>query len=1408
MWFKAGEYVLIRSAYTFKCISIDTSPLCILLTLLILLLEASNGSQYSHSICVADTGGTDNSTCLNGTIPCQTIGYALEGIPTNSTVIYVSNGVHVLKGSHNILGKSDIAIIGSDNVTINCTAGAGISFELSSNIFLDHLTFNNCGALHNSSSKNFQVVSKFIQYHVAVYISFCSNVTITSVKWSNSPSTALTMYNTVGVNVIKNCTFNNNGNGVSSNGGGGLQIEFTYCIPGHKFLCTTLFSPILIFYSMHTKYRIVDNVFWQNKAYKVINSFLYHPNRNGPRSYSFGNGGGLSIILRGHSIWNHFLISNCTFYNNVAHQGGGFYVAFHDTARHNNVLIINCNVTKNHNADVNNSLWDINAGGGGGMIHFTNEKFFMNLWNGNHVKIYGCNFTKNSAVSGGALNIKSTLFGLDAQLTISHSNFTHNSAYLGSAIFFAQKHLNDKPLQVPTISGILFTEIANSNFFRNYLLCDGQTHSDLPCTGVVYSSNFDLYMSGTLNFVDNNASALEMHSGNIIITAQTTVTFRKNSGCNGGAIALYGCSFVQINKKSKLVFEENHAKVSGGAIYVDVCDNGQTGEASNCFIEYSDNVQPNFNRNYSKVIFINNSVIPEDNIAVSTPGNAIYATIVSPCWIPHDKHSNNITIQDKQNTFCWWTYKGTNDCHDSTSINTGIAFIKFNESNVYKYPGEPLRAPVMYDGRNKSVDGILLTYRIISGMASFSLNKPEKYTQAHSDSSVRLYVPSNNDDNTTKVEVMTPKSLLLVVIIVNFKSCEWPYTLCDKSNEIATYCQCVLSDAHFCCTSLCNNPNMCAKDNQLQVWVNGEYCVTKYNNEQYIAQCPISYTDPLYADRFSNNFSNCINSSFSNRSGDFCSQCSDGYSVPINSLYLQCTQCKLFKSWILFIFLQMLPLTIMVCAIIILNIKLTTRFMYGFVFYCQMLSISYPGWFYPSWLTTPNILVDTGYIFHGFGSNVISTISWSMVLLSPWNLNFMTLTSYPICLFYNMSSLTSIAFTYIIAMYPLFLIFIILAWLKLYDKEYKCIRLITVPLHKLLARFWRMCNIEPSISNSISSIYILCFTQLAVTSFKLLKSTTRQSLKHKNVSSLASYYDASLDYFGEGHIWYCILALSVLVFLVFIPAVFITLYPFKWFQKILSCCKLQSNLWIKHLMDTFTGSFKNKDKRHIIGYQYFAGLYLMLRLVILPFYYLPLNQYRMVLYLETFSCIGAAGIIMILRPHKMNRYNFIDFILFIYMSLLSGLLVIDTNESQLQESYLYLYLAAINTPVAVFYIYCMYMLFITSVHCYQYCKGFQFLMRSRRNIQQTNSYVPIVTEDMYDSNSATNASDVETDDEFADRVLNPQDYTSVPSSNETIEEHSVYETATSGNTKDTKSSQRMRVTASLKLPSTNYGSVK
>ena len=1415
--------------------------LCLLST--VSLSSPCPSSSYSHVIYV-DTDGTNDLTCLMNQHCCSSLDRVLSGIQGNetfhnSTVVCLSAGQHNLSSSHSFGSISNFAIIGNgtapSTVNISCIKeGAGLSFNRSSHLRLKGFTMFQCGALQMSTSRNVNMTEpgyghkSYLRFNVAVYMIFCLDVKIKNVTWHQSRGTALTLYNSGDV-TIEFCQFIESGYNMSDNesGGGGLQIEFTFCLPGDPdYDCAKhSHSVIPANYSNNFTYAIRNSNFIKNKAYKGFPSILKSRNeyRN---SFNFGKGGGLSVIFKGKAHSNDISVSDCTFDGNLAHYGGGFYVGYYDYASFNRFGLKYSNVINNANCKINSSKWDIDKTGGGGKIHYGLD--IGNIFGGNNVNIIHNNFTANSGISGGGLYI-SSLVGypsIPGQIGIVENFFFNNSAFLGSAIYFGQRFLS-----VTVVFKEAVTWLSNCTFKNNTPLCQklGQSRSYLPCSGIVYSNSFDIHVGGNFEFIGNSESPLVVHSADLLVTSGSYLHFINNTASEGGGgIALYDCSYLTVSDDTHFYFINNKVlNNGGGGIYSGRCngDDQASLDSSECFVRLVMKLHAHPNKWDSYFNFRDNTV--------NGQLNSVYVTSMEPCWFS-ESYSMIVKEKDIKNAFCWnnWNYNYTGELGDDEqldeldaissgsgdsknsidntlcdqNVKSGISFIEIPQSVMHLVPGQSLPALTLHDGRNKTINKdsssqlALLNYCIVNGDAHF-------YSGTSANRVKCVSVSNTIDTNSTRLFGTSAKTNLIkvesndglsVYFSVDFLlPCNNTMQMkditkgspCSNSHlDTPHLCACLWPSSYFSC-----NKVNCYCDDTVYINIGYQYyCLS--NDLSYIVDCPSSYADPTWSflnetcgDEMRNSENNnCIFSGFSSREGFLCSDCSDGYGVPVNSFYLECLECSsIGKDWLLFLLIQMLPLTLMVFGIIIFNVHLTKGYMYGFVFYCQLMSISFPGWTYPAWLLELNKILDIDELYGvGLLSNNLSSITISTFPVSVWNLNFMTLVPAsvtPLCLFNQASSLAMISFWYLIAAYPLLLLLFIVVWLSLYDKGFKAIRFVSVPIHRGLARFWRMCAIEPSLTHSIASIYILSYTQFLCTSLKILKWGVKRSLVNPNKANVTvSYFEPSLEYFASLHAAYGVLAIIVLIFVVLAPPIFILLYPFSWFHCLMRFFKVKRHLWINHIVDSFNGPFKNRDRTHVFGYQYFPGLYLLIRIPFLCYYYLPESKYELLLELEAITCLLCAGSVMILRPFKKNRHNFINFILFLYMAILS-------QVCRYLQNYIAL-LILINIPVAFFLLYLTYALLRIIHHCLRYYK------EGKRRAPPT---VDSTTVDINEE------SDPESGDEFPDRLLYPENYSEShspsPSSTPNVSLNTNYVTAEGS----IRQSSQLRQTASY-----NYGSIQ
>ena len=421
-----------------------------------------------------------------------------------------------------------------------------------------------------------------------------------------------------------------------------------------------------------------------------------------------------------------------------------------------------------------------------------------------------------------------------------------------------------------------------------------------------------------------------------------------------------------------------------------------------------------------------------------------------------------------------------------------------------------------------------------------------------------------------------------------------------------------------------------------------------YNdNGSYTGHCPASYS-------ICQNETNCT--CHDNHDGPLCGQCKDGYSVAVNSPYLSCVLCDdekaITKGWTLLIVLEFIPITIMIAVIAILNVNLNQGSLNAYIFLCQIMTIPFPSVGYPTWLVS----------LHNYESRFLE---FFLLPFSIWNLGFInfpscnliqqwwwwenqmsnTCSNLFICLSSSLNPLGAISFWYIIAAYPLFLLVLLATIITLYNKKYKCVVCVVRPIHRLLTRFWNSFNIQPSLTETIASIFTLCFTQLAATSFKILHPSWYHN-DAANHTSIVFLYDGSQSYFNGWHGLAGTVAIFVLAGLIALT-LYLIVHPLQLFQKCIDKVVFGKDLILK-VTNVFTRPYKDGGDNSW-DCRYFAGAHFALQLIVMTLYYVPLELRLVIGILEGVICIVFVCVLVIFRPYKQKIHNVTEIMLFLVL---------------------------------------------------------------------------------------------------------------------------------------------------------------
>ena len=234
------------------------------------------------------------------------------------------------------------------------------------------------------------------------------------------------------------------------------------------------------------------------------------------------------------------------------------------------------------------------------------------------------------------------------------------------------------------------------------------------------------------------------------------------------------------------------------------------------------------------------------------------------------------------------------------------------------------------------------------------------------------------------------------------------------------------------------------------------------------------------------------------------------------------------------------------------------------------------------------------------------------------------------------------------------------------------------------------------------------------------------------------YYDHSLHYFGWPHSLAGLFAITILIFIVIVPTLYVLFYPFKWFQRLFSKLKLNKQLLVA-LADVFTGPYKDGSDNSK-DYRWFAGVYLLLRVVFISMYLFSYFSPLLVACIQLSLTLLISIVLNIFRPYKRTIHNFSETSLWLLLSI--------TNAVRLRQLFILgVYGLIIYFPIIVVIPYCIFWMVKKIKKCCDYHK-------SRRTTINTLGEDILTDENLISPLSNDDDNDVE----FADRIMNPDLY--------------------------------------------------
>lgn len=1287
-----------------------------------------------YVIYVDPYNGNDTESCATNDSACATLEYAVNKLNSSTQVILV-NGVHSVSGKILVGDYQHIGITGVDpgTTTVQCTNGSNAGFEFvgTSDVQVAGIEIENCGCLFNSTTKD--LMDKMVLFRSAMYFLNSTNVAFESVHFINNRGVGLALFDVNGsVSIIES---NFSGNAVPENerntynGGGGLYIEHTYCTPGLTPNCDFWDNP----HSSNTLFNISNCRFDNNHGSNVKNQsatlLIYQTKTNSRR---LGNGGGITMTLKGFSQYNELSISGCTFEGNSAGFGGGIDIQLQDYVTNNDLRIDNCQFVNN---------FAVNGGGGVfiGILFYEGDTIYAN-----NITLHKVDFLGNRAQYGGGAEFTSSRIknsSLQNLLSFLECNWHNNSAMLGAGLLLdpeAWSALTDGQLPVPLIKECTFTD----NLITTTDIANAITDA---AEGALYSSTYTLDISSSVQFIRNNGTALSATAGIINILEDTMVTFRDNTGIQGGALALLEFATLQLFPGAQLDFDHNFASDVGGAIYAAVHDTIDFYYSRNCFIRYHNLTVNTKNWNVT-VTFRNNSAGSSSTVSEipefielyqklhdkhGARGSSIYAETILPCIRAADK-SGSFDERPKdafpEEVYHFDSYCSSDIlCEIATSPSNLTVHPKTDKPYadhdvIMISPGEVFDLHLTAkDELNHTVHPVVFA-SIVPPSTLAALDSTSQYVV---DGTVQI---SGEIGATFSLELSTvSRKKVTKFIKVQLSQCPPGFVF---QNGPGNYGRCVCS---------ANSQNQqyqgitkCNTDHGLQALLNkGFWAGCNESGDLQTGECPLGY---CLANNDSKPFYSLPGSCEGlvdylckprNRVGDLCGKCNDNFSVFYHSQRFSCHTCHLgHLGWLFYILSELLPTIIVFVLVMVCNIHLTSGTWYSVVLYAQIVD------FYEV-----NSLE-----FFELPAGFAPLTSIYRFIYGMFNLDFFKYEDkLSFCLWDGATVLDVLAFKYLTTAFALILLGILVL----------CFR---SPCWNRCETIWEKTHL-PQRNNSwvihgISTFLVISYAQCAKVSFEIL-SWTQILGKGYVPAKKVVFLSGTVEYFSNDHLPYAIPALLVLLLIVMPPLLFM-LYPNglqviskvcgerEIMPRFCSCCGVFRRYVhisrFKPVIDSFQGCFKDR-------YRFFAGLFFFYRFVISLSFAFSTNAVSLYISLEM-TVILMLAFQSFAQPYEKRFYNLVDTFMLSNLAIVNGLSLFNyywVNYSSAGDKEVIAALAVqlflIYLPI--FYIIIMCSLFVaTSVS-----------RRARRVLYKVNMYVPLFKEDDDDMELYNNAENVPFDDE-------------------------------------------------------------
>ena len=358
------------------------------------------------------------------------------------------------------------------------------------------------------------------------------------------------------------------------------------------------------------------------------------------------------------------------------------------------------------------------------------------------------------------------------------------------------------------------------------------------------------------------------------------------------------------------------------------------------------------------------------------------------------------------------------------------------------------------------------------------------------------------------------------------------------------------------------------------------------------------------------------------RKGLLCGECINGHGPSVYSRDMKCTKCHT-GFIVLYLLLELLPITIFFYLITFFNINITSGPLLGYILFCQAFVFS-----------IQSNLDGYNYILSDASPTQRTLFQFSVAVSEIWTLQFLWSIIPSFCFSENWDEIDLQMLGLVKAVFPILLVIITYVIMQLHARHYRVLRVLWKPFGYILNKL----HIVPGTSDvAFHTLAVFIFLSASAVAYNVYSVFDTVPV-HRSIDGSIYKRVMLLDNqhtFGT----YAFIAILAFFLLVFTPSLLLCVYPTRLYKNLKTCLGTRKQTAIATFAGSLNKCFKD-GSNETWDMRSTAGLVLLTSSLIRPLGELAVHETLGSQFVMGAGFIFLSFIISYVRPCKLTAANF------------------------------------------------------------------------------------------------------------------------------------------------------------------------